>query len=194
MLNSLFTIKIVIPFIGFFYLIETARAEAFLSVATSDILRDYYVLNSSSVETDVNLKGSGVSVNFGYFLSNAIAFEIGYSSLNFETYEREITSPSLAVYEIRPQLDILQYGIRWFLFDAINFRVGGARFDANPKLRLTNPIANYKYDKFSETTSYYGGGVGLTFNKMQIFYDYTIFPSVEMENTKMSEIGIRVFF
>lgn len=175
-------------------LIEYSKAEAFLSVATGDMLKSYSVLSSSSLETDALLRGSGVSINFGYFLSNAITFEFGYNSFNFESFQQNISSPTANLYELRPQVDILQYGIRWFLFDSINFRVGGSRFEIDPRLKLTQPINNYKYEKTNETTSYYGGGVGLTFNKMQVFYDYTIFPNVEMENTTMNEIGIRVFF
>jgi hypothetical protein len=163
-------------------------------MATSDMSQEITVFSEELESQQEVLKGAGVSIQFGYFLSNSISFEIGHSSINFESYEGAISSPIIGKYEMIPKLDILSYGIRWFVWESLNFRIGGSRTEYDPKLQLTPDIEGVGSTTLSSTGSYYGGGVGVTFKKMQLFLDHTQYPKADSANPSLTEIGIRVFF
>ena len=169
-------------------------AAAYISISNTDMNMSFNSINILSEKEQTLLKGTGVGLQFGYFLSNAISFELGHYSIKFQRYTGETSNPNVSEYEMSPQYESLNYGIRWFVWEGLNFRIGGSKFEYDPKLESEEAYSELPGKKESQTSSYYGVGVGLTFKKMQLFFDLTVFPSAETENSNLSEMGIRVFF
>lgn len=177
-----------------FIAVEYAHSASYIAISNADIKQQLTVFDTNLDGVVEDFKGTGPKAEFGYFLTNAIAMELSYTQVKFEEYEGSIASPPGTVYTLKPQMDIITYGLRWYMWEWLNFKVGGSRSTYDPKLTVTPSIAGVGSSTVEDSGSYYGFGLGLTFKKIQLFFDTTYFPKAESENPIMTDIGLRVFF
>lgn len=170
------------------------RSATYVAVSTAELRQQLSTFDQQSEIELKNFVGTGPKVEFGYFLTNSMAMELGYTQIKFEEFEGSLVSPSGSDYVLKPKTDIISYGLRWYVWEWLNFKVGGSRSTYDPQLELNPSLAGFGSTTVEETGSYYGIGLGLTFKKIQLFLDITYFPKADNENPMMSDFGLRVFF
>lgn len=130
----------------------------------------------------------------GHFLSNSFAIELSHLSSQLEKVEAAGDSPSEFDYESNGQYALTTLGARWFLADYLNLKFGMMRREYDPGIKGQPSFSNIEEEKDVVRDGYYGMGVGITFSKLQFYYDLTFISRSRFENTKLNTWGVRLFF
>lgn len=170
---------------------ETA---SFLSFSTGELTSEVASFDQNSKEVATSIKGMGTTVQFGYFLTNPMSVELSYTQIKNEDIEGKVLSPGAGSYIIESESEVFTYGLRWFIWEFLNIRLGASKKSLKTKIHQTDVNLSYDTTRQEENGPYYGIGLGMTFSKMQVYYDYTLFPVVGGEAMKLSEVGFRTFF
>jgi hypothetical protein len=171
-----------------------ALAASYFGISGGAITYEVTNYDENMIALQEEVNGSSFGVAIGHFLTNSLAVELGHLSANFEKTNVEVTSPAAFGIETNSEISIISYGVRWFIFDYLNFKFGGTRSEFNPKIKTTGALASVDNEVDTRNGTYYGVGTGYTMQKLQLFYDYTIFPNEDGTNPVATNLGIRLFF
>jgi hypothetical protein len=185
---------IFMKFMGIFMFCLNTYGASYLSLKNGTASDEVISYDSTGSEITKKLKASTFGVEVGHFLTNALAIELGYTSIKQQEIGLSETTPIAFTYETNGEMNLINLGFRWFLADFFNIRYGGIKREYNPHLKGTGILADLKNEVISERGQYYGVGLGYTMNQLQLFFDYTIYPNEDGENSDSSNLGLRLFY
>jgi hypothetical protein len=173
---------------------SSAFSASYLGMKNGSISEEVDSFDSSGEEIKKKLPGSTFGIEVGHFLTNSVAIELGYTSVKQKQMSINESTPVAYGYETDGEMSIINLGFRWFLADSFNIRYGGIKTDYNPHLKGSGALSSLKNEIITSRGQYYGAGLGYTMNKLQLFFDYTVFPNEDGENSESSNIGLRLFY
>lgn len=182
--------------LGFFIVLSfltPTYGASYLGLRTGDSSQEVDSFDRLGDEVKEKVGGSVFGLDLGYFLTNSLAIEVGYTDVKQESLSVSSTSPIPFSYESNGELSIINLGFRWFLADFLNLRFGGTKTEYNPRIQADGALSGLESKAIEDRSSYYGVGLGYTMRQIQLFYDYTVFPNEDGENMKMTTFGIRLF-
>ncbi len=174
----------------FFFFGQIAYSASFISVGMGNTNFKSDVLTENSENDQSNREGDLLSLHFGYFLTNALCFELGYLESTLETYD---LNPTLN-WKQEGNLKISTVGFRYFSYEFLNIIMGMSKVAYQPQITSSDALSEYTLGQSNDTAPYYGIGFGLTFKKWQIFYDTRVFELPRSKDLKVYNWGVRVFF
>ena len=189
-------IKIIYFFLAlvFIWPISHTFSAAYISLGSSQVEYELSLFDEDlSIEQSVK-KASGTCVEGGVFLTNSVAFEGSYSILKVKNIQGDITTPSSSEYTMEPSIEIYSYGLRWFMWEFFNIKLGGFKSVYDPSISFAPALDGVGSTTVTDNGSYHGLGLGLTLKKMQIFYDKTIFKRQSHKDSALDSLGVRIFF
>lgn len=169
-------------FLASFFLTISAFSSSYVSFGSLTFEKSIDQDDFSVV--DEKIKGNGFGFQLGYFLTNPLALELRYSKSELEDSVRLSDGD-----KSRGEMTVIGIGFRYYLAEFFNILVGAT----NSEVKFSY-VNSEEEEKLKESHSYYGAGFGLTFSKMQFYYDNVTYPSVRRGNTNVSILGVRAFF
>ncbi len=119
---------------------------------------------------------------------------MGYLDIDNETDEVSSSGVPIFNYTSNGEMNVINVGFRWFLADFINLHFGAARTELNPHMKTSGSLDLGRNEVVQENTKYYGVGIGMTFSRLQLFFDYTEMPNADGDQMKLNHLGVRLFF
>ena len=165
-------------------------AAGYLGIMNGDISQEFDSYDNLAQEDKEVLEGNIFGLEIGYFLTNSVAFELGFSDVQFR--EVDVNGADFTYFsDVNGSL--LNYGFRWFLADYFNIRMGVIRSEIKYNTKTTGTL-ELNDETIIESNQYYGFGFGMTFQKMQAYYDWVQYPNEDGKNGSAQTIGLRLFF
>lgn len=174
--------------------ISLAYSASYIGVKMGNMSTEQELVDNQGHLAGKSLTGDVFGIEFGHFLTNSLALEIGYEEIQYEEFSA--SSSSAPVFELRSNGNNknINLGFRWFLADWLNLHLGGVRTEYDPNLKVNNGITEFENETVRDTTQYYGVGFGFTFGRLQLFYDHTIHQNKDGEDAQLNKFGLRLFF
>ena len=169
-------------------------AASYIGAYTGQVAFETIHLSDSGSNDKEIIKGDLYGFEAGHFLSNSFAIELSHLTSQLERVEASGDSPSAFNYEAKGQYALTTLGARWFLADYLNIKFGMMRREYDPGIKKQPGFSDIEEEKEVVRDGYYGMGVGITFSKLQFFYDLTFVSRSRFENTKLNSWGVRLFF
>ncbi len=178
-----------------FLLIEQVSAAGYFAVNNLS-------MRMENLHFDENLNAEfqrenaiGFGAEFGFFLTNSAALELGFMASKFKSYEIQGNTPSNYTAKVDGSFSAVTIGMRWYWYEFFNIRFGGIKKEYDPHFTSTGtPFADIEFVKEEEYGNYFGWGLGLTVSKMQIYYDQTLLPNPSGKDAISNALGLKVFF
>ena len=177
-----------------FIILQASFGASFVAVSQAQIKRNINTFTDNFDNNEEEFEAQGPAVRIGTFITNSIAIELGYMSLKFEPIEKEIIDDLNYKLVQSGQQSFLTYGIRWYIWEFLNFTLGGSATLLEQSVTLTPRNDEVEIESDRTPSTYYGIGLGLTFNKIQVFFDRTRFNQINSNGVDVTELGLRVFF
>ena len=171
-----------------------AMASSYIAIGNTNVKFNALSFDEQAQEKSSISEGSGFSAQFGHFLSNAMALEVNYVAVSAAKDNLDQISPVNYSAEISGDYTAILIGLRWFWYEFLNVSFGGVKVNYQPTIETTGALANYQVKEESQYTNFYGAGLGLTFKKMQFFYDSIYIANVNNQSEVSHTMGLRLFF
>ncbi len=163
---------------------------SYIGLFNGNINQEFLTYTDIQKEDTENLKGNTFGLELGYFLTNSMAIEVGYTDLQFKN--QEVIGDSFT-FQSDIKGSLINYGFRWYLAEYLNFRLGVNRSKIQPNYETSGSL-KVRDKEITEVSQYYGVGVGMTFSKMQVYLDWISYPNEDGENGSAYNTGLKLFF
>ncbi len=165
-------------------------AASYIGLFNGNITQEFLTYSNIQKEDTETLKGNTFGLELGYFLTNSMAIEFGYTDLQFKN--QDVSGDSFT-FQSDLKGSLINYGFRWYLAEYLNFRLGVNRSKIQPNYETTGDLS-VKDKEINEVSQYYGVGIGMTFTKMQVYFDWISYPNEDGENGSAYNTGLKLFF
>ena len=182
-------ISIFIFFLNLF-ICSKVLAASYLSVGMGTSSYESDILSSELKMDKKRLIGDLISFHFGHFLTNALSFELGFLESELEEYSLGPTND----WTQNANLTAYTIGFRYFSYEFLNLLMGMSKMKYSSQVKKSSSLDAFEIEDDEQIAPYYGLGLGLTFQKWQIFYDTRVFSLSGRDNFNIYNWGIRVFF
>jgi hypothetical protein len=181
---------LILIFVNLIFNSAVCFSAGYLGIMNGDISQEFATYDNQAQEDKELIDGNTFGLEIGYFLTNSVAFELGFSDVQFK--ESEVNGADFTYFsDINGSF--LNYGFRWFLADFFNVRMGVNRSEIKYNIKTTGTLEVDDKTKI-ESNQYYGFGFGMTFQKMQAYYDWVQYPNEDGKNGSSQTVGLRLFF
>lgn len=186
--------KNVFPILIFIFYGNLSYGASYISAFTGQVsFETLHLQNTGSKDKEI-INGDLYGLELGHFLSNSFTIELSHLTSQLEKFETTGSTPSNFNYESSGHYSLTTIGARWFLADYLNIKFGMMRREYDPGIKSQPSFSDIEEEKEIVRDGYYGIGAGITFSKLQFFYDLTFISRSRFENTKLNTWGVRLFF